>query len=47
MKPVRVPNRYTKLRKWKDEAMLESIEAVKGGTEVNRAAKKFGVPLRR
>ena len=42
--PKKRPNRPTKLRNWRDEAMTEAIEAVKGVIGVNYAIAKFRVP---
>ena len=45
LKPAKGPNRPHVFRRWKNEAMLGAIEAVKGGElGVNAAAREFGVP---
>ena len=45
LKPKRVPNRPSKRRSWKNEAMFGAMEAVtKDGMGVNAAAAQFGVP---
>ena len=41
---LRSPKKQKKHKQWSEESMVATIDAVKGGESVLRAAKQFGVP---